>query len=135
MKTGEVLDKLENHNSGEIVKTIHIANDPFNFTIEQYYPEPPSYGSLNKEKPPRVPLIRNWREVGNRVLMDRDIHLYYPSALKPNEWLRESPGTMTQVTEAFSHYIDRDQLGILTTHLLNLMSVGDALRLGSRGCT
>ena len=111
LKTGEILDQLKNPYTGEIVKTVHIANDPFNFTIEQYYPEPPSYGGLNKEKPPRVPLIRNWREVGNTVLMDRDIHLYYPSALQPKDWPRESPGPMTQVTESFRHYIDRDQLG------------------------
>ena len=111
LKNGEILDELKNPYTGEVVKTVHIANDPFNFTIEQYYPEPPSYGGLNKEKPPRVPLVRNWKEMGDMVLMDRDIHLFYPSALKPDQWPRESPGPMTQVTESFRHFLSKDQLG------------------------
>lgn len=111
LKTGEILDEIENPYTGEIVKTVPIANDPFNFNIEQYWPQPPHYGGLNAEKPPRVPLLHNWRDVGNTVMMDRNIHLFYPSALKPSEWPRESPGRMTQVTETFRYYLDRDKLG------------------------
>jgi len=111
LKTGEILENFENPYTGETVPVVPIANDPFNFTISEYYPQPPTYGGLNKEKPPRIPLLLNWSERGDKVLLTSDIHLFYPSALQPTEWPRESPGPMTQVSEMFRYIIDRDQIG------------------------
>lgn len=111
LRTGEILEELENPYTGEIVKTVPIANDPFNYTIEEFWPAPPSYGGLNEKKPPRVPMIKRWEEKGDTVLMDSDIHLFYPSALQPDKWPRESPGKFTQVSEMFRYFLDRNQLG------------------------
>lgn len=111
LRTGEILEELENPYTGEIVRTVPIANDPFNFTIEEFWPEPPNYGGLNKEKPPRVPMLKKWQEKGDTVLLESDIHLFYPSALQPDKWPRESSGPMNRVSEMFRYYIDRNQLG------------------------
>jgi hypothetical protein len=111
LKTGEILEELENPYTGEVVRVVPIANDPFNFTIEEFWPEPPNYGGLNTEKPPRVPMLKKWQEKGDTVLMESDIHLFYPSALQPAKWPRESPGKFTQVSELFRYIIDRNQLG------------------------
>lgn len=111
LRTGEILEELENPYTGEVVRTVPIANDPFNFTIEEFWPEPPNYGGLNTEKPPRIPMLKKWQEKGDTVLMESDIHLFYPSALQPDKWPRESPGVMNRVSEMFRYMIDRNQLG------------------------
>ena len=111
LKTGEILETFDNPYTGETVKVVPIANDPFNFTISEYYPTPPSYGGLNKAAPPKIPLILDWKMRGDLVLLTSDIHLFYPSSLQPDEWPRESPGPMTQVSEMFRYYIDPEQLG------------------------
>ncbi len=111
LETGEILEELENPYTGEIVKTVPIANDPFNFTIGEFKPQPPSYGGLNTKKPPKIPFLLKWQEKGDTVLLESDIHLFYPSALQPDKWPRESSGPMNRVSEMFRYYIDRDQLG------------------------
>lgn len=108
--TGEILETYLNPYSGERVNVVPIANDPFNFTYTEYYPDPPRYGGLNKERPPRRPYLLNWRDFGDRVLMYRDINLFYPSALQPDEWPRESPGPMTRVSEMFSYNFEKAKL-------------------------
>lgn len=111
LKTGEILEELENPYTGEIVKTVPIANDPFNYTISEFYPQPPSYGGLNAKKPPKIPFLLKWQEKGDTVLLETDIHLFYPSALQPDKWPRESSGPMNQVSEMFRYFLDRDQVG------------------------
>ena len=88
-----------------------VANDPYNYTISEFYPEPPSYGGLNTEKPPRIPLLLDWEKRGDKVFLTTDIHLLYPSALQPDEWPRESPGAMTRVSEMFRYYMDPAHVG------------------------
>ncbi|TXS92010.1 DUF1838 domain-containing protein [Parahaliea maris] len=111
LKTGEVLEHWDNPYTGERVKVVPVANDPFNHEIGPYYPEPPSYGGLNKSKPVKRPLLLNWRETGdNKVFLHSPIHLFYPSALQPEEWPRESAGKMNRVSEMFTYVIDRDDL-------------------------
>lgn len=46
LRTGEILEELENPYTGEIVRTVPIANDPFNFTIEEFWPEPSKFRKL-----------------------------------------------------------------------------------------
>ncbi len=104
--SGKLLDEWKNPWSGEVVKVVSVANDPFNITIGEYYPDPPSYGGLNKEKPPKVPMLLSWRLVGDNTLaLTTDIHLYYPNALQPDKWPRESSGKMAQVSEMFRFLI------------------------------
>ncbi len=109
-RSGEIMEEWENIYTGETVRVVSVANDPFNFKIEEYFPEPPSYGGLNEEKPPRIPLQLPWEPRGSVMNMDSHIHLLYPSALQPNKWPRESPGPMTRVSELFMYQMDMDNV-------------------------
>jgi hypothetical protein len=110
LKTGQLMDTWENVYTGETVKVVPIANDPFNFTISDHFPPPPSYGGLNPAEAPKIPFILPWREMGDTVLLATDIHLFYPSALQPDKWPRESPGAMSRVSEMFRYVIPRASL-------------------------
>lgn len=111
LETGEVLDTFLNPYTGEEVKVVHIANDPFNYKVGPYYPKPPSYGKLNQTKVPDIPFILPWQEMpdGN-VVLETGIHLYYPSALQPDKWPRESPGKFSRVSELFRYVIRKESL-------------------------
>jgi len=110
LKTGKLMDTWENSYTGETVRVVPIANDPFNFTISQYYPQPPSYGGLNPAEAPKIPFILPWDERGKTVRLTTDIHLYYRSALQPEQWPRESPGAMSRVSEMFRYVLSRNSL-------------------------
>ena len=111
LKTGEVLQEFDNPYTGERVKVVHVANDPFNFVIEQYRPKGPSYGGLRETEEQRDPLLFPWRlSREDTVLLATDIHLYYPSALQPDKWPRESAGAMNRVSEMFRYVIRREEL-------------------------
>ncbi|MFK8017537.1 MAG: DUF1838 family protein, partial [Gammaproteobacteria bacterium] len=111
LKTGDVLEEWHNPLIDEKVRVVPIANDPFNFKITPYILAGPSYGGLNDNKVAKLPFRLPWREVGNdTVSMRTGIHLYYPSALDPEKWPRESSGKMNRVSEMFSYVIDREQL-------------------------
>ena len=82
LRSGEVLSEWKNTLTGEMVKPVHVDNDPFNYLIEEYFPMPPSFGGLNKAGPPpkRVPFILPWYQHGDWLEMEIHIHLAYPSA-------------------------------------------------------
>lgn len=103
LATGEVLDEMVNPLSGEKVRVVHIANDPFNHTIRDTLGPPPNYGGLNPDRgaPEPVPFQLDWQQDGDRLLTSRHIHLYYRSALQPDKWPRESAGEQVQVSELF----------------------------------
>ncbi len=102
---GPILDTWDNPYNNETVRVVPIMNDPFNYNITQFYPDPPSFGGLNTEKPPKMPLILPWSVKGDMLHLTTDIHLYYPNALQPDKWPRESAGPMVQVTELYRYYI------------------------------
>lgn len=110
LKSGALLDDWDNPYSGERVRVVDVANDPFNYVISEFFPEPPSYGGLNPDqRPPRRPLRLNWALVGDNMLtLERDIHLYYKNALDPAKWPRESSGPMNRVSEMFRYVIRRE---------------------------
>jgi hypothetical protein len=108
LATGQLLDQWRNPYTGERVRVVDIANDPFNFVISEFFPDPPSYGGLNKDKPPKRPLRLNWGLVNDTVTLDTDIHLYYRNALDPARWPRESAGPMNRVSEMFRYFIRRE---------------------------
>lgn len=111
LETGEVLEEWVNPYSDEKVRVVHIANDPFNYRISAYHSLGPSYGGLNKVKQQKIPFLLPWRETSdNKVIMRSNIHLYYPSALQPDKWPRESSGEMNRVSEMFTFIIDKDKL-------------------------
>ena len=85
---------------------MHIANDPFNYVIEDHFPEPPKFGDLNQEEIPKIPFILPWQQRGDRLDMEIHINLFYPNALDPKKWVRESNGPMVQVSEGFAYHVD-----------------------------
>lgn len=105
LETGEVLDEWVNPYLNERVKVVHIMNDPFNHTITEYRPQPPSYGGLNTKAPPPQPLQLDWTRHGDRLHLFSHINLFYPSALQPAKWPRESGHPFAQVTEVFLYQI------------------------------
>ena len=108
LETGRILDTWANPYTGETVKVVPIANDPFNFTISEFAPEPPSYGGLNKDRPPRKPFLQDW-EFGPEgdMVLHTGIDMIYPNALQPNKWPRESSGPMNRVSEHFIYVVKR----------------------------
>jgi Protein of unknown function (DUF1838) len=111
LETGQLMDEWDNPYTGERVKVVDVANDPYNYVIADHFPQPPSYGGLNKETRPPRPYIRNWSMLdADTVGLESDIHLYYPSAMQPEQWPRESPGKMTRVSEMFRYIIRRSDL-------------------------
>jgi len=111
LQTGEVLETYLNPYTNEEVRVVPVANDPFNVVIEKYYPKGPSYGGLRKQDAERKPMILPFRVISDEtVALASDIHLYYPSALQPDEWPRESSGKMVRVSEMFRYVIPRADL-------------------------
>jgi len=110
LKTGAMMDEWGNPYTGERVRVVDVANDPFNYVLSEYYPDPPSYGGLNKDKPPKRPLLRPWGLLGDVVSLDSDIHLFYPNALDPAKWPRESAGPMNRVSEMFRYFMRREDV-------------------------
>lgn len=112
-RAGKIMDTWKNPLTKEEVKVVPIANDPFNYDITPFFPEPPNYGGLNAGKPfPKIPLKLPWMPdiYNNNVRIDMHIHLYYRNALDPQKWPRESSGKMNRVTESFLYNIDLDDL-------------------------
>ncbi len=111
LATGEVMDTYVNPYTDEEVRVVPVTNDPFNQVISQYAPKGPSYGGLREVKQERKPLQLAWKITKpDTVTLSRDIHLYYPSALQPAEWPRESSGKMVRVSEFFRHVVSKDDL-------------------------
>ncbi|MEZ5498986.1 MAG: DUF1838 family protein [Steroidobacteraceae bacterium] len=126
--TGKIMETWHNPYTDEDVRVVPIANDPFNFTISEWAPEPPSYGGLNKEKPPRRPLLLDWNYGPNGTLiLSTDIHLYYPSALQPDKWPRESAGPMSRVSELFKYTVQ--QKDVENPNITSLPIVGSWSRI------
>ncbi len=109
-KPGRILEQYDNPYSGERVNVVPILNDPFNYNMTLYYPDPPSFGGLNQEKTPRVPFVLPWEMKGDLLHLTTDIHLYYPNALQPEKWPRESAGPMVQVSELYRYYIRAEDM-------------------------
>lgn len=108
IETGKIMETWRNPYTNEDVRVVPIANDPFNFTISNVYPDPPSYGGLNAEKPPKKPFLMDWSKGPNDTLiLHSDIHLYYPAALQPDKWVRESSGAFSRVSELFIYVVNR----------------------------
>jgi hypothetical protein len=111
LRSGEVLDEWKNPLTNEVVKAVHVDNDPFNYLIEEFFPAPPKFGGLNQgPPPPRVPFIMPWYQHGGWADMEIHIHLAYPNALQPDKWPRESSGPIVQVSEMFAHHVKVEDL-------------------------
>lgn len=105
LKSGEILEEWTNPYLNETVKVVPITNDPFNHTITEFYPDPPSYGGINRAAPPKRPLLLNWTRRGDTLNLFSHINLFYPSSLPPAKWPRENANPFNQVTETFLYQI------------------------------
>lgn len=128
IKTGEILKTWHNPYTGRDVDVVPVANDPFNFTISEFYPDPPSYGGLNTVKPPKRPFLMDWSYGPNDTLiLNTNINLYYPSAMQPDKWPMESPGVFSRVSELFIYVVKRKD--VENPNLTHLPQVGSWSRI------
>ncbi|MFY8095900.1 MAG: DUF1838 family protein [Niveispirillum sp.] len=127
-KTGEILKTWHNPYTGEDVRVVPIANDPFNYTISAFRQPLPTYGGLNTEKREPVPFLLDWRHgPDDTVIVSTDIHLFYPNALQPGKWPRESAGAFNRVSEMFTYIMKRRDLE--NPDLTHVKSVGQWSRI------
>ncbi|OYY72595.1 DUF1838 family protein [Sphingomonas sp. 28-63-12] len=123
IETGVILKSWHNPYTNEVVRVVPIANDPFNFTISNTLPTPPSYGGLNVEKPAPKPYLLDWSHGPDGTLICRTgVELYYPNALQPDKWVRESAGPMNRVSEHFIYTVKK--MDVENPALTNLPLVG-----------
>ncbi len=106
LKTGEILEEWHNPYMDEKVKVVPIANPAFNHTITDYYYQPPTYGGLNAAALPKRPFLLDWERRGDDLTLASRINLFYPAALQPDKWPRESGSKFNQVTENFLYNLN-----------------------------
>jgi hypothetical protein len=105
LKSGEILFEYANPYTGETVKVVDVANDPWDELIEPYQPLAPSYGGLIKETVSRKPFLMNWSLGQNGMAVGQlHVNLFYPARLQPDKWPRESSGKMNQVSESYVYF-------------------------------
>jgi hypothetical protein len=115
LETGKMLDEWTNAYTGERVKVVDVANDPYNYYLT---PQGPKSDKTDVHAEPAGRSQRWFMLNENTVGFERNVHLFYPSMLTPEKWPRESPGRMTRVTEflRFSFRLE-DVLNDKLTHL------------------
>jgi len=68
--------------------------------------KPEDIGGTEPSEPVKVPLILPWRRLGpGTLVLETDMHLFYPNALQPDQWPRESSGPMVRVSEMFRYFV------------------------------
>ncbi|TRW14449.1 DUF1838 family protein [Glacieibacterium frigidum] len=128
LKTGQLMDSWLNPYSNETVRVVPIANDPFNFTIGEFYPDPPSYGGLQTVKPPKRPYLLDWSYgPEDTIVLQTGINMMYPNALRPDKWPRESSGWMNRVSEHFTYVAKRED--VANPRLTHVPHVGSWSRI------
>ena len=110
-RSGEIINEWTNPWTEEVVNVVHVANDPFNYTISEWLIlAPEDFPGKEKQQPIKIPLLFPWRIIGDTVVLNTDMHLYYPNALQPDKWVRESSGPMAQVSEMMRYFVSLDEL-------------------------
>jgi hypothetical protein len=112
--TGEPLDQWDNPYTGERVRVVDIANDPYNWVIRDWVGPPalPGTDTHNLTRPADAkPFRLHWSEFGpDTLLVHEGGHAYYPNLLDPVKWPRESAGKFVQATELFRYFIRRQDV-------------------------
>jgi hypothetical protein len=112
-KTGAMLDEWDNPYTGERVKVVDVANDPYNWIIASTVQPPamPGIVTTGQAVPGGKPYLLDWTNFDDdTIIMTRDGHVYYPNRLDPETWPRESAGKMIQASELFRYFIKRSDL-------------------------
>lgn len=108
LETGNIMKEWDNPYTGERVRVVPIANDPFNFTISEFVQGPPSYGGLQQTKVEPKPFLQDWEYGPNgTMILHTGIDMIYPNALQPDKWVRESSGVMNRVSEHFIYVVQK----------------------------
>jgi hypothetical protein len=111
--TGAMLDEWDNPYTGERVKVVDVANDPYNWIIASTVQPPamPGIVTTGQAVPGGKPYLLDWLDFGaDTIVMIRDGHAYYPNRLDPAKWPRESAGPMIQSSELFRYFVSRADL-------------------------
>jgi hypothetical protein len=111
--TGAVLDQWDNPYTGERVKVVDVANDPYNWIIASTVQPPALPGEITSGQatPGGKPYLLHWSMFGpDTVVLTEDFHGYYPNLLSPAKWPRESTGPMIQSSELFRYFIKKSDL-------------------------
>ncbi|MEC9064661.1 MAG: DUF1838 family protein, partial [Pseudomonadota bacterium] len=105
-RTGQMIDQWTNPYTEEVVDVVHVANDPFNYTISEWLIlAPEDFKTGEKAEPRKIPLIFPWKRSGDVITLSTDMHLYYPNPLQPDKWVRESSGKMARVSEMMRYFV------------------------------
>jgi len=108
------LDEWDNPYSGERVRVVDIANDPFNLVISNYVrTRVPVGDDPRKVAEPAVkkPFLQKWSTLGpDQVVLNIDYHANYPNRLDPDKWPRESAGKLVRTSELFRWSMRRQDL-------------------------
>ena len=126
LKTQEPLEEYLNPYTNERVKVVHVANDPFNVQVQEYFEAPPNYGGLNANAPPKIPFILPWRQQGKFVTLERHIHLFYKNASPRARWRGCRSSSRTSSSSPTSR--------IRSSRSCRSMARGHASRRGCLGC-
>ena len=110
LATRQTLDTWRNPLADETVKVVHLTNDPVNHVIREWLSPPPVDRAAAAMKIEKRPLQYAWRVHDDRLLMSRNVHLFYPNALDPKVWVRESSGPMVQASEYTSWNMSLDDM-------------------------
>jgi hypothetical protein len=115
-KSGDVLEEWDNPYTGDRVKVVDIANDPYNWVIRDWVSPPalPGFDTHNVPEPKgadKKPFLLHWSEFGpDTLLVHEGGDAYYPNRLDPEHWPRESGGKFVQATELFRYFIRRSDV-------------------------
>jgi hypothetical protein len=101
-KTGEILETWENPYTGETVRVVPIANDPYNYTISAYRKKRTGYQASGSKDEQGTPFLLDWQDgPDGTIILNTGINLFYPNQLQPQKWVRESGGAFNRVSEQF----------------------------------
>jgi hypothetical protein len=113
-KTGAILDEWDNPYTGERVRVVDIANDPYNWVIRDWVTPPALPGADLHNLPvpaDKKPFLLHWSDFSDdTVVIQEGGHAWYPNRLDPAKWPRESAGKMVQASELFRYFIRRSDL-------------------------
>lgn len=107
LESGKIMQQWQNPYTNEKVKVVPIANDPFNYDIRDTVPKGPSYGGLNDAERKPDPFLLDWTDIGDKLLFNTGIDLFYPASLQPAQWPRESAGSWNRVSEHFQFGMEK----------------------------
>jgi hypothetical protein len=113
-KTGAILDEWDNPYTGEKVRVVDIANDPYNWVIRDWV-GPPALPGVDTHNVPvpadKKPFLLHWTDFSeDTVVIEEGGSAYYPNKLDPAKWPRESAGKFVQASEFFRYFIQRSDL-------------------------